>query len=191
VGVSLLLAVSAESLAVLAASVAAAEHSRWLLTAALVPLGAGLELYVFVISRFDFHQLIVGGGDHWIAGGALGISALAATKIAAPATALGIAGGRDGILEDIAIGLWILTMLWLLVLLSVEARWPRLRYDTRRWATVFPLGMYAASSFAVGAVAHASAITSFARVWVWIALASWASVFAGMIGRAIRPGTRH
>lgn len=107
-------------------------------------------------------QLAVGRGDHWITGGALGISALAAAKIAAVGDALGILEGVA--LKDIAAGLWVLAMLWLLVLLGAEARWPRLRYDARRWSTVFPLGMYAASSFAVGAVAHDGAITSFARV---------------------------
>jgi tellurite resistance protein TehA-like permease len=185
VGVSLLLAVSAESLAVLAATLAAPEHARWLLIAALVPFGLGLGLYVFVISRFDLNQLAVGRGDHWITGGALGISALAAGKIAAGAKAVGIVGGGGGALEDIAIGLWVLTMLWLLVLLFAEARWPRFRYDARRWSTVFPLGMYAASSFAVGVVAHAGAITTFARVWVRIGLASWAIVFVATIGRAV------
>jgi hypothetical protein len=185
VGVSLLLAVSFESLAVLAATLAAPEHARWLLIAALVPFGLGLGAYVFVISRFDLHQLVVGRGDHWITGGALGIAALAAAKLTATARALGIVGGRGGVLEDMAVGLWVLTMLWLLVLLFAEARWPRRRYDARRWSTVFPLGMYAACSFAVGAVAHAGAITSFARVWVWIGLASWAIVFAATIGRAV------
>lgn len=123
VGVSLLLAVSAESLAVLAARLAAPEHARWLLAAALVPFGVGLALYVFVISRFDFHQLAVGRGDHWITGGALGIAALAAGRIAAGARVLGILGGGGGALKDIAIALWVLTMLWLLVLLFAEARW--------------------------------------------------------------------
>jgi tellurite resistance protein TehA-like permease len=181
VGVSLLLAVAPESIAVLAATLATSEHARWLLIAALVPFGLGLGLYAFVISDFDLHQLTVARGDHWITGGALGISALAAARIAAAAKALGLGGGR-GVLEDIAIALWILTMLWLLVLLFAEVRWPRLRYDARRWSTVFPVGMYAACSFAVGALAHMGAITSFARVWVWIALASWAIVFLATIG---------
>lgn len=183
VGVSLLLAVSTESLAVLGSTLAAPEHARWLLIAALVPLGLGLGLYGFIISRFGLDQLAVGRGDHWITGGALGISALAAAKITAVAEALGILEGV--VLKDIAAGLWVLAMLWLLVLLGAEARWPRLRYDAGRWATVFPLGMYAASSFAVGAVAHAGAITSFARVSVWVALAAWAIVFLATLGRAL------
>lgn len=166
----------------LAATLAAPEHARWLLIAALVPFGLGLGLYGFIISRFGLDQLAVGRGDHWITGGALGISALAAAKIAAVGDALGILEGVA--LKDIAAGLWVLAMLWLLVLLGAEARWPRLRYDARRWSTVFPLGMYAAGSFAVAAVAHAGAITSFARVSVWVALTAWAIVFVATLGRA-------
>jgi tellurite resistance protein TehA-like permease len=185
VGGSLLLAVSVESLSVLAATLAAPEHARWLLIAALVPFGLGLGIYAVVISRFDLRQLAVGRGDHWITGGALGIAALAAAKSATAAKALGTLGGGEGALEDIAIGLWVLTMLWLFVLLFAEARWPRRSLGPARWSTVFPLGMYAACSFAVGVVAHAGAITSFARVWVWVGLASWAIVFAATIGRAV------
>jgi tellurite resistance protein TehA-like permease len=185
VGVSLLLAVTPESLAVLAATLAAPEHARWLLIAALVPFGLGLGLYAFVIFRFDFRQLVLGGGDHWITGGAVAISALAAGKIVTGARALGIAGVRGGGLEDIALGLCVLAMLWLLVLLFTEARRPRLSAGPARWSTVFPLGMYAAGSFAVGEAAHAGALTSFARVWVWVALAAWAIVVVATVGRAV------
>jgi hypothetical protein len=41
---------------------------------------------------------------------------------------------------------------------------------------------HAACSFALGAVARVGAIT-FARVWVWIALAVWAVVLAAAIRR--------
>ena len=40
--------------------------------------------------------------------------------------------------------------------------------------------MYAACSFVVGAVGSAPVITSFARVWVWVALAVWAMVAFGL-----------
>jgi tellurite resistance protein TehA-like permease len=186
IGASFVLTVSTESLAVLAATLAASEHAHWLLDAALVPFGFGLGFYVFVICRFDFRQLGVGRGDHWITGGALAISTLAAGKITTSAKALAILGDGGGAPKDLAVGLWALTMLWLPVLLLAEALRPRLRYDVRRWSTVFPVGMYAACSFAVGKADHATTITRFARVWVWVALAVWAVVFAAMIGRAIQ-----
>ena len=186
VGASLIITVSTESLAVLAATIGLVERMGWLLVAALAPFALGLCFYVFVIARFDLHQLAVGRGDHWITGGALAISTLAAGKLLAGAKALAILGGGGGILKDVAIVLWVLTMLWLPVLLLAELLHPRLHYDVRRWSTVFPFGMYAACSFAVGAAAHVGAITSFARVWVWIALAVWAAVLAAMINRGVQ-----
>ncbi len=188
VGASLVLTVSTESLAVLDATLAAHERARWLLVAALAPFALGLCFYVFVIARFDPRQLGVGRGDHWITGGALAISTLAAGGITAGAKTLSILGGGEGLLKDLALGLWVATMLWLPLLLLAEALRPRVHYDVRRWSTVFPFGMYAACSFVVGTVAHAGAITSFARVWVWVALAVWAVVFAAMIRRALDLG---
>jgi len=173
VGASLVLTVSTESLAVLAAVLAVREDADWLLVTALAPLVLGLAFYVLAIARFDLHQLVIGDGDHWITGGALAISTLAAASITTGAKTFAIMGNGGGVLKDLALGLWALTMLWLPVLLLVEARRPRLHYSVRRWSTVFPVGMYAACSFTVGIAERASAISSFARVWVWFALALW------------------
>jgi tellurite resistance protein TehA-like permease len=76
-------------------------------------------------------------------------------------------------------------MLWLPILVVAEARWPRTTYDVARWSTVFPVGMYAACSFVVGAVASAPAITDFARVWVWVAVTVWLTVLVGLARRAL------
>jgi len=186
IGVSLILTVSTESLAVLSAALAASERSDWLLDAALVPFLLGLALYVFVISRFDLRQLVVGHGDHWITGGALAISALAAGRITLAAHSLHQLTGLAGALKSASVVLWVLTIAWLPALLVAEALRPRLGYDVRRWSTVFPVGMYAACSFVVGAAAHATAITDFARVWVWAGVAIWLIVFAAMLRRGLR-----
>ena len=50
----------------------------------------------------------------------------------------------------------------------------------RRWATVFPLGMYAACSFTVGRVTGLTGITSFGQVWTWVAFAATLVVLAGL-----------
>jgi tellurite resistance protein TehA-like permease len=186
IGASLLLAVSTESLAELAATLASGEHAQWLLVSALLLFVLGLCFYVFVMSGFDPRQLGTGRGDHWIAGGALAISALAAGKITAGAKALSVLGSGGGFLEDLAVVLWVLAILWLPLLLAAEVLRPRLRYDVRRWSTVFPIGMYAVSSLVVGAVASAGAITSFARVWVWVAAAVWTIVFVAMVRHAAK-----
>jgi uncharacterized membrane protein YoaK (UPF0700 family) len=46
--------------------------------------------------------------------------------------------------------------------------------------------MYAARSYVVGAVAGTAAITQFARVWVWVSVAVWITVFLTMLSRAPR-----
>lgn len=184
VGASLMLTVSTEALAVLAATLAVPERAHWLLIAALAPFALGLCFYVFVIRDFDWRQLGRGRGDEWITGGALAISTLAAGKISAGAKTLAILGDGGGTLEVLAVGLWIVTMLWLPLLLLSEALRPRLAYDVRRWSTVFPFGMYAACSFVVGRTAHVGAITSFGQAWVWVALVVWTVVFLAMVSRA-------
>lgn len=189
-GGSLLLTVATQSLAVLAAAVALRARGGWLLVAALVPFGVGLVSYLFVMSRFDRRQLAVGRGDQWVTGGALAISTLAAGNITAGAHGLAVLG-HGSVFEDVAVGLWVASMLWLPVLLVTEVVYPRPQYDLRRWSTVFPFGMYGACSAVVGAAAHAPAITSFARVWVWIALAVWALVSASMVHSAWHGAPAH
>ncbi|HEX4258496.1 MAG TPA: hypothetical protein VH089_25640, partial [Streptosporangiaceae bacterium] len=79
--------------------------------------------------------------------------------------------------------LWYLALAWLPVLIAGEVARPRPGHDIRRWATVFPLGMYAACSFTVGPVAGLSGITGFGRVWTWVALAVTLLALAGLFLR--------
>lgn len=156
VGLSFLLVVATESVAVLTARVGLAH-------AALVPFALGLAFYVFVVARFDVRHVLEGDGDHWIAGGALAIAALAAARCG---------------LHTLALAVWAAAAAWLPALLLAEIVRPRLRFDPRRWSTVFPLGMYAVCSFAVG-----GRLVDFARAWVWVALAAWATAAAGTVRR--------
>jgi tellurite resistance protein TehA-like permease len=185
VGVSLVLTVSTESLAVLSAAIAAADRADWLLYASLAPFLLGLAFYAFVIRTFDLRQLLVGRGDHWITGGALAISTLAAGRITLAAHTLHQLTGLGSALKTVSVVLWALTIAWLPVLIVAEVLRARLGYDVRRWGTVFPVGMYAACSFLVGAAVHAPAITDFARVWIWVAVAIWLVVFVAMLRHGV------
>jgi hypothetical protein len=184
VGASFILTVGTESLALLATVLAHGYGARWLLAAALAPFLLGLCFYPWVLRRFDFGQLTAGAGDHWVTGGALAISTVVAGRITLAYESLEPGGGALGALRGVSLALWILTMLWLPALVFAELRRPRLRYGVRRWSTVFPVGMYAACSFIVGEAVPAAAITRFADVWIWVALAVWAVVATGLV-RAI------
>lgn len=184
IGASFILTVATESLALLAATLALQERSDWLLFCAFVPFGLGLLFYLYVLRHFDWHQLATGIGDHWVTGGALAISTVAAGRIALAARASSSLDNGHGPMRTIALVLWCLTIAWLPALLLNELRRPRLSYNVRRWSTVFPFGMYAACSFVVGAVAKLSGITQFAQVWVWVAFAVWLVVLGAMLRRA-------
>jgi tellurite resistance protein TehA-like permease len=179
-GISFVLCVATEGLAVLGATLAVTYRAGWLVSAAVPVLVLGLAFYVFTAARFDLHELLTGHGDHWVAGGALAISALAAGKITEAAGALGQFSEQHQILTATTLVLWCLAMAWLFPLIAGEVLRPRLSYDVRRWATVFPLGMYAACSFATGQVTGITGIAGFGHVWTWVAFAVSLLVLAGL-----------
>jgi len=186
VGVSFVLTVATESLAVLAAVLAVQERLAWLAVAALAALALGLVAYVFVLARFDLRQLLAGRGDHWVAGGALAIATLACGRVAQAAHAVHLLRPLAGGLDVASLALWAAAVAWLPALLVCEIVSPRLDYDARRWSTVFPFGMYAACSFVAGDVAAVGGIVDFARVWIWLALAVWLAATVGLVRRGLR-----
>jgi hypothetical protein len=158
-GRAFLLTVAPASLAVLAALLAARERAIWLWWAALAACALGLFAYLALLTGFDRRALRAGRGDQWVAGGALAISALAVAELSRyPAIAAGAA------LHAVAVALWASSVAWLVALIAYELYSPRLRHDPLRWSTVFPVGMYAVSSFVVSEVARLPALTSFASV---------------------------
>jgi tellurite resistance protein TehA-like permease len=187
-GSSFMLTVAPQSLAVLAAVIAASGHSRWLIWPALVASALGLALYPFSLARFDLRELVAGGGDQWVAGGALAISALASSEIGRAAARTGGLATATPAIHTISVAIWIACMAWLPILVASEMVRPRLRYDLRRWSTVFPVGMYAACSYAVARVSGVSAPSAFADVWTWVGVAVWLLIAAGMLAQMVRTG---
>ncbi|MYR42835.1 tellurite resistance/C4-dicarboxylate transporter family protein [Streptomyces sp. SID5910] len=183
--------VATEGLAVLAATLAAATSTAWLAHVALVPFWLGLVLYAVALFRFDPRQVARGAGDHWVAGGALAISALAGARLLAAAdTGMYLWNDDVGaVLHDATVVLLVLDLAWYAVLMVAEFVWPRLRYDVRRWSTVFPLGMTAAATLSVAAVVDASWLEGLGQALVWIAVAAWLAVAVGAVASA-RAGLR-
>ncbi len=181
IGSDFLLTVCTASLCALVSQLCVDLDARALLVPALVLLVIGALLYLAVAVNFDPHELLHGPGDHWVAGGGLAILVLGIAKAGVAAQQLEIASAVEHVLRVAGWTLWPIAIGWLVALLLAEAARPRLRLELRRWATVFPVGMFAASSFALGRFLDASAISDFARAWTWVALASWALVISGTI----------
>jgi tellurite resistance protein TehA-like permease len=182
-GASFLIVVAPQSLAVLAAQLARQQHLLALALASLTVFVIGLGLYATVAVSFDWGSLRTGAGDQWVAGGALAISALACCELAEASAAVRTLGDTQDALRFASVVLWALTIAWLAVLIAAELRWPRFAYDVRRWATVFPVGMYAAMSFVEARVNGDRWIGSFAQAWTWVAVAVWAAVSIGAVRR--------
>ncbi|MFF7747707.1 tellurite resistance/C4-dicarboxylate transporter family protein [Streptomyces sp. NPDC007971] len=180
-GAVFLCCVATEGLAVLAATLAAATTTAWLARAAMVLFWLGLVLYGLALVHFDLRQVLEGPGDQWIAGGALAISALAGARLlSADSARLYLWNDDDrGVLRDTTVVLLVLDLAWYVVLLAAEAVRPRPGYDTRRWATVFPMGMTAAATLSVVAAVGGAWLTGPGRVLVWVAVAAWLVVAAG------------
>jgi tellurite resistance protein TehA-like permease len=184
--------VATQGLAVLGATLAATQSAAWLARTALVLFWLGIVIYGLALIHFDPRQVIEGAGDHWVAGGALAISALAGSKlIAADGPQLYLWNVDDrGVLRDVTLALLVLDLCWYAVLLTAEVVRRRPRYDVRRWATVFPMGMTAAATLSVASAVGVSWLEWPGEVLLWMAVAAWLAVAVGAAAAAraaVRP----
>jgi len=179
-GVVFMLVVAPQSLATLCAELAERTSAGWLLIPSASLAVLGIALYPSALSRFDLRALRSGQGAHWVAGGSLAISVLAVAQLAHGTRVLVTGGDLFLGLRITALVLWAVALVWLVVLVLAELRWPRWRYWGQRWATVFPLGMYAVCSFALHSAGGPSVASDFAQVWIWMAVAGWAATAVGL-----------
>jgi len=188
-GSAFLCCVATEGLAVLGATLAAAVGTAWLAHTAMVLFWLGLVLYGIALVRFDLRQVLEGAGDHWIAGGALAISALAGARLVAAGDGSMYLWNQDdrGVLRNVTAALLVLDLAAYLVLLVAEVVRPRPGYDMRRWATVFPMGMTAAATLSVADAMDAPWLRVPGQVLVWVAVAAWLATAAGAV-RSARAG---
>jgi tellurite resistance protein TehA-like permease len=190
----LLAPVALESIAVVASDVGKAWHLAALAVVAGLLWLAGLGAYppiALVLSRrlategIDRRLL---AGDHWIVMGALAIAAVGAANFAAACASTPSLAGWAGGLRWASMALWLLCCPIALALGAVEG-WLAVRGDLvvfrrERWATVFPLGMYAVAAELAGAGVGWSGVRSLGGFAFWVAIAAWVAVAAGALRRA-------
>jgi tellurite resistance protein TehA-like permease len=176
------------------AVIAAAALDRWagsslLAGAAVAAWAAALALHV-PIARPVARGLLLRGqrgrfrADDWVLMGVLAISALAASALlrmpAVPA--------REGV-RILGIAGWAGACLWIPFLARIDVAralagrpgWP----GAERWGMVFPFGMFAAASQALGTATGHPLIHRIGLGATWIAVIAWAAVAAGIVGGAV------
>jgi tellurite resistance protein TehA-like permease len=158
---------------------------------AIVAWSAGVVLYlgtlVVVMTRLVRAGLGPAGAraEHWVTMGAAAISVLAAALIArVPNAAAGRAAAP--VVKDIGVVLWSAGSAFYLVLAVVTALWwartrSRPGYQPSTWVIVFPLGMYAAASWQLGAATGLTLVHRVGAIAVWPAALAWAITSAALV----------
>jgi tellurite resistance protein TehA-like permease len=182
-GASYLACVATQGLAVLTSALAAAGDGDWLALASFALFCVGVVLYVDLSVRFDPRQIREGHGDQWVAAGAAAIGALAASHLAASSV---FTGTFHTALRITALTLLALDLVGYVILLTAEVHWPRLHYDARRWATVFPLGMSAAAAMSVASTTGVAWLHGLGVVLLWVAVAAWLMMLADSLANLAR-----
>ncbi|MGW0971651.1 tellurite resistance/C4-dicarboxylate transporter family protein [Streptomyces sp. NPDC002516] len=170
-----LVCVATQGLSVLGSAIATEAGSDWLAHAAMTLFWVGTALYVLALASFDPWEVRKGAGDHWVAAGALGISALAGAGLVAAHHVNPYLWNNDdqGVLRATTGALLALDLVCYLVLAVAEVVWPRPRRDVRRWSTVFPMGMTAVAALAVADALDVFRLRGPGQVLLWIAVAAW------------------
>ncbi len=196
----LLAVVATQSIAVLGALLAARSGTPWRLQFDFLALSmwlCGGMLYIW-LATLILHRCLffpAGPGDltppYWIGMGAMAISTLAGTL-------LGINAIDDPILQPLrpfingftllcwATGTWWIPLLVVLSLWRhVRRRFP-LRSDPLYWSAVFPLGMYAASTFEMARAMELDFLAWIPGVFLGAALLAWTAAFIGVLRGLVR-----
>jgi tellurite resistance protein TehA-like permease len=157
---------------------------------AVAAWSAGVVLYLGTLILVATRLVRAGPGPagtraaYWITMGAAAISVLAAALIVrAPDAAAGRAASP--VVTDIGVVLWSAGSAFYLVLAVATALWwartrSRPRYQPSTWVIVFPLGMYAAASWQLGAATGLTFIHQVGIIAVWPAALGWAMTSAAL-----------
>jgi tellurite resistance protein TehA-like permease len=191
----LLPVVAAQSVAVLGAQLASGFGPRAplaLFFCVVMWLGGGM-LYIWIISlifyRYTFFPMSPSdlAPPYWINMGAVAISTLAGTLLAAAAPLSPLVQDLLPFIKGLTLLFWSTATWWIpmLVILGVWRhvirRFP-LRYDPLYWGAVFPLGMYTVCTFRVAGMIDEPALLIIPRAFLYIALGAWALAFTGLLG---------
>ena len=191
----LLVVVATQSIAVLSALLAARTGTSFRLQLDFLALSlwlCGGMLYIW-IATLVFYRCIffpVSPGDltppYWIGMGAMAISTLAGALLSINALDAPFLQPLRPFINGFTLSYWAAGTWWipLLIILSlwrhVRRRFP-LRYDPLYWSAVFPLGMYAASTFEMAHAMNLEFLAWVPDVFLGAALIAWTAAFVGVL----------
>lgn len=196
----LLAVVATQSVAVCSALLAARIEQPYRLELNLLALSMWLwggMLYIWMMSlifyRYTFFSFSPGdlSPPYWINMGAMAISTLAGSLLILNASHAPFLTSLLPFLKGFTVFYWATGTWWIPMLLVLGVwrygveRFP-FRYDPLYWGAVFPLGMYAASTWQMDRAMAFGFFAPLLHVLLWIATAAWALTFWGMLHGLLR-----
>lgn len=159
--------------------------SFWLAGGMLYVWLISLIFYRYMFFRFEPSDLMP---PYWINMGAVAISTLAGALLAKASAGSPLMSPLLPFVKGLtalfwATATWWIPMLLLLGLWRYQVRRVRFAYDPLYWGLVFPLGMYAVSTFRMAEALAAPFLVPFARAFVVTALVAWLLTSFGLAGR--------
>ncbi|MCC7519808.1 MAG: tellurite resistance/C4-dicarboxylate transporter family protein [Verrucomicrobiae bacterium] len=191
--------VATQSLCVLGCAISPAfgAHRAPALFIMLILWLCGGMLYIWLISlifyRYSFFRFPASdlNPPYWINMGAMAISTLAGTALIRNAEASELLRSLRPFLQGFTLWYWA-TATWWIPMLFILAVWRHglkrfpVAYDPLFWGAVFPLGMYASSTFQLARVVELPFLIPLARGFLVVALAAWTLTFLGLL-RCLMP----
>jgi tellurite resistance protein TehA-like permease len=191
----LLAVVATQSLAVLAALLAASAPQPWRLELNFFALSMWLwggMLYIWMMSlifyRYTFFRFAPSdlAPPYWINMGAMAISTLAGSLLIVNSPDAPFLQALLPFLKGFTVLYWATGTWWIpmLVVLAVwryvYKRFP-LRYDPLYWGAVFPLGMYSAATHEMARALQLEFLGFVAPIFLAVAFAAWTAAFVGLL----------
>jgi tellurite resistance protein TehA-like permease len=195
-GTWFLITVSAESIAALGALILARGGSELLAFVCLAVFLLGLVTYLIVMTlvflRWVFAPLEPTEADPpaWIAAGAVAITVLAGSNLVEAVETSGFLTRTAPTIEVLVVLAWATATFWFPVMIAIGVwrhvvrRLP-LRYHPSYWALVFPLGMYAASTFRMLEIIDLDVLSWLPAAALVLAATTWTLAFAGLAFQAL------
>lgn len=190
----LLLVVATQSIVVLACGALPhiVELKAELFFAATALWFLGAAMYACLITLI-FQKYTLSSGDielkptHWIDMGAMAITVLSGTALAAHAPDYAQFSQLVPLFTGVSVASWAVAS-WaipmaLIMALSQIRKVKDLKYDATLWSFVFPLGMYAACTNKLSALTHLSILQPLSVAMFWFSLVAWMCVFFLLLSR--------
>jgi tellurite resistance protein TehA-like permease len=195
----LLAVVATQSIAVSSALLAATTAQPYRLELNFLALSMWLwggMLYIWMMSlifyRYTYFRLSPDDltPPYWINMGAMAISTLAGSLLIMNATDAPYLVSILPFLKGFTIFYWATGTWWIPMLLLLGAwryvykRFP-MRYDPLYWGAVFPLGMYAASTYEMNLAMGFKFLAYVPGVFFFLAIVAWTLTFLGLLARVL------